>query len=92
MEYIGKSPNNSLEIQKNQSKTDIRKNTSVKKSNKLSETPTQSNLSMNRKNASVVEYAVNQKSGCLPRKSKPVTQKVMSNTQLLRKDLGNLET
>ena len=63
MEYIGKSPISSLEIRKNQSKTDIRKNTSVKKSNKLSETPTQSNLSINRKNPSVVEYAINQKSG-----------------------------
>ena len=40
----------SLEIQKKQSKTKTRKNTSVKKSNKVSETQTQSKLSMNRKN------------------------------------------
>ena len=31
--------------------------------------------------------------GCLTRKSKPVTQKViLPNTQLLRKDLGDSET
>ena len=57
-----KSQNNSLEIQKKQSKTESRKNTSVKKSNKVSETRTQSKLSMNRKNPSVRKYAANQKS------------------------------
>ena len=45
-----KSHTKSLEIQKKQSKTKTRKNTSVKKSNKVSETQTQSKLSMNRKN------------------------------------------
>ena len=57
-----KSQNNSLEIQKKQSKTETRKNTSVKKSNKVSETRTQLKLSMNRKNPSVRKYADNQKS------------------------------
>ena len=57
-----KSQNNSLEIQKKQSKREIRKKTSVKKSNKVSETRTQSKLSMNRKNPSIRKYAVNQKS------------------------------
>ena len=57
-----KSQGNSLEIQKKQSKTETRRNASVKKSNKVSETPTQSKLSMNRKNLSVRKYAANQKS------------------------------
>ena len=39
----------------------IRKNTSVKKSSKVSEIPAQSKLSMNRKNPSVRKYAVSQK-------------------------------
>ena len=57
-----KSQNNSLEIQKKQSKTETRKNTSVKKSNKVSETRTQLKWSMNRKNPTVRKYADNQKS------------------------------
>ena len=86
-----KYPNNRLEIQKKQSRTEIRENTSVKKSNKVSETPTQSKLRMNKKNPSVRSMQPIKSVRCLPRKSKPVTQKVMlSNTQLLRKDL--LET
>ena len=44
------------------SKTETRKNTSVKKSNKVSETPTQSKLSMIRKSPSVRKYAANKKS------------------------------
>ena len=46
------------------------------------ETRTQSKLSVNRKNPSVRKYIANQRSlRCLPRKSKPVTQKLMlSNT------------
>ena len=55
-----KSQSNSLEIQKKQKET--RKNSSVKKSNKVSETPPQSKLSMNRKNPSVRKYAASQKS------------------------------
>ena len=57
-----KSQNNSLEIQKKQSKIGTRKNTSVKKSNKVSKTGTQSKLSMNRKNPSVRICAANRKS------------------------------
>ena len=57
-----KSQNNSLEIQKKQSKTETRKNTSVKKSNQVSETQTQSTLNMNRKNPSIRKYAANQES------------------------------
>ena len=88
-----KSLNNSLETQKNYSISEIRKNTSVKKSNKVSETSTQSKLSMNRKNPAVRKYMQSIKVLiCLLRKSKPVTQKVMSNTQVLRKDLMDLET
>ena len=58
-----KSQNSSLEIKKKQSKTGVRKNTSIKKSNKVCEAPTQSKLSMNRKNPSIRKYAINQKSG-----------------------------
>ena len=57
-----KSQNNHLEIQKKQSKTEIWKNTSVKKSNKVSGAQTQSNLSMNRRNPNIRKYAANQKS------------------------------
>ena len=53
---------NSLEIQKKQSKTETRKDISVKKSNKVNETRTQSKLSMNRINPSIRKYAANQKS------------------------------
>ena len=57
-----KIQNNSLEIQKKQSKTETRKDISVKKSNKVNETRTQSKLSMNRINPSIRKYAANQKS------------------------------
>ena len=57
-----KSQSKSLGIQKKQTKTGTRKRTSVKKSNKVSETPTQSKLSMIRRNPSVRKYAANQKS------------------------------
>ena len=46
--------------------TETRKNTSTKKSNNVSETQTQSKLSMNRKNPSVKKYAANQKSEMSP--------------------------
>ena len=50
------SQNNSLEIQTKQSKTETRKNTSVKISNQESQSQKQSMLSMNRKNPSVRNY------------------------------------
>ena len=56
-----KSQSNSLEIQKKQSKTETR-NSSVKKSNKVSDSPTQPKLSMNRKSPHVRIYEANQKS------------------------------
>ena len=52
-----KSQSNSLEIQKKQSKKETRKSISAKKSNKVSETPTQWKLNMNRKNPRVRKYA-----------------------------------
>ena len=51
-----KSQSNSLEVQKKQSKAETLKNTSVKKSNKVTESTTQSKLSMIRKNPSVRKY------------------------------------
>ena len=88
-----KSYNNNLEIEKKQSKTELRKNTSFKKSNKVSETPTQSNLKMNRKNRSIRKYAVNQKSEMSTKvKQDSYPEIMLSNTQILRKDLMNLET
>ena len=88
-----KSKHNSLEIQKKQSKTEARKNTFVKKSNKVGENRTQSKFSMNRKNPKVRNMQIIKSLRCLPWKTKLVTQKLMlQNTQLLRKDLGNLET
>ena len=56
-----KSQSNSLEIQKKQSKAETLNNTSVKKSNKVTETTIQSKLSMIRKNPSVRKYATNQR-------------------------------
>ena len=85
--------NNNLEIEKKQSKTELRKNTSFKKSNKVSETPTQSNLKMNRKNPSIRKYAVNQKSEMSTKvKQDSYPEIMLSNTQILRKDLMDLET
>ena len=54
-----KSQNHSLKIQKKQSKTETRKNSSVKKSNKVSETRPLSKLSMSRINPSIRKYADN---------------------------------
>ena len=47
---------------------------------------------MNRKNSSIMKYAVNQKSEMF-NQEKPVTQKIiLPNTQLLRKDFGDSGT
>ena len=88
-----KSQSNSLEIQKKLSKTETRKNTSVKKSNKVSETPTKSKLSMNRKNPSVRKYAANQKSEMSTQEKQASYPEInVVKHTVTTKGLGDLET